>query len=539
MGPDPWLQPTGVDGTDLRRAGRFFAGRLFSGQSEGELTGADGQGPAAGVIVGVGLAQHDKVPHHLGLIEPQGNGKGRVGVEIQAGQLRPGFLPEPQRALVSCGPLAHFCPLTEDDLLPAPFNLRGGLAAQPQPQQLRRCFQRGLQRALAAAGQPFGECPVDGSSAALDPRFHLSGFPPEPVPAIQVLTLRNHQHRRRIGNIAIHHVLGGVPEEGRQGVEFPLGNGVELVVVAGGASHRETQENHAGGIGSILGVDGLVFLGDDAAFVGGDVASMKAGGHQPVQAGVGQQVAGNLLQRELVEGLVPVESPDHPIAVGPHLPIVVDVDPVGVSVAGRIQPVAGSMLAPVLRLHEPVDQSFIGPVGVVSQEAGQGPGIGRQSRQIQGQAAGQGALVGFGSRRQTLGFQAGQDEAVQGVAHPGGVFHRRGCGPANGLEGPVLVPGGSLLDPLAQRGDLFVVQRPLGVGRRHPKGRLGMGDALVEQAGLRVARNDEASVGPPGECPLPGIQPEIRHPGGRIGTVALEAVVGEDGTNVPLEVDGR
>jgi hypothetical protein len=65
-----------------------------------------------------------------------------------------------------------------------------------------------------------------------------------------------------------------------------------------------------------------------------------------------------------------------------------------------------------------------------------------------------------------------------------------------------------------------------------------MGDALVEQAGLRVARNDEASVGPPGECPLPRIQPEIRHPGGRIGTVALEAVVGEDGTNVPLKVDG-
>ena len=81
-------------------------------------------------------------------------------------------------------------------------------------------------------------------------------------------------------------------------------------------------------------------------------------------------------------------------------------------------------------------------------------------------------------------------------------------------------------------------RRPLGVGRRHPQGRLGMGDALVEQAGLGVARDDQAAAGPLGEGSLPGIQPEIHHPGGRIGTVALEAVVGEDGTNVPLEVDG-
>ena len=538
MSPLSRRQPPGVDGTDLHRAGRFLGGRLLSRQGEDELPRAADQGPAAGVIVRVGLAHHGKGPHHLGLVVPQGDGKGRVGVEFQAGQPRPRFLPEPQRALVPCGPLAHLCSLTEDDLLSFSLDLRGGLAAQPEPQQLRRCFQRRLQRAVPVGRQPFCEFPIDGSGAALDPFFHFSGFPAKPVPAVQVLSLRNHQHRRRIGDVAVHHVLGGVPEEGRQGVEIPLGDGIELVVVAGGASHGEAEKDQPGGIGPVLGVDGLVLFGNDAALVGGDVASMKAGGHQPVQVGFRQHVARDLFDRELVEGLVPVEGPDHPVAVGPHLPIVVDVDAVGVSVAGRVQPVAGTVLAPVLRLHEAVDQGFVGAVGIVGQEGGQGSRVGRQSRQIQGQSAGQGVLVGFGSRRQTLGFQTGQDEAVQRVADPGGVFHRRRFRPADGLEGPVPVPGGSLCDPLAESGDLLGVQRPLGVGGRHPQGRLGMGDALVEQAGLGIAWDDQASAGPLREGSLPGIEPEIHHPGGRIGPVALETVVGEDGTNVPLEVDG-
>ena len=303
--------------------------------------------------------------------------------------------------------------------------------------------------------QPFCEGSVDGSGTASHPGFHLAGFPAKLLPAVKVLSIRNHQYRRGIGYIAVHHVLGRVSEECRQGIELALGDGIELVVVASGASDGESEENHAGGIGSILGIDGFVFFRNDPAFVGGDVTPMKAGGHQPIQVRVRQQVPGDLLDRKLVEGLVPVEGPDHPIAIGPHLSIVVDVDTVGVSIARRVQPVAGPMFSPVPRLQQVVHQVLIGLTGVVAQKTVQGSGVRRQPGQVQGDTASQGAFIGFRRRRQPHCFQPGQNEPVQRVANPGFVFHRGRFAPPNGLEGPVLIPGSSFLDPLSEPLDLF------------------------------------------------------------------------------------
>ena len=120
--------------------------------------------------------------------------------------------------------------------------------------------------------------------------------------------------------------------------------------------------------------------------------------------GFGQQVAGQLLDRELVERLVVVEGVDHPVAVGPDLAVVVDVDAVRVGVAGGVEPVAAAMLAPVRRSQQLIDVLLVsasGDLGSRRREPGppRRPGR-RQAGQVEADAAGQRAAIGFGSRLQ-------------------------------------------------------------------------------------------------------------------------------------------
>ena len=66
---------------------------------------------------------------------------------------------------------------------------------------------------------------------------------------------------------------------------------------------------------------------------------------------VWQKVAGEVFDCELVEVHVLVEGVDHPVAIGPHLAIVVHMDAVRVGVACVIQPVAAAVLAPASQLQ--------------------------------------------------------------------------------------------------------------------------------------------------------------------------------------------
>ena len=137
----------------------------------------------------------------------------------------------------------------------------------------------------------------------------------------------------------------------------------------------------------------------DAAFVGRDVAAVEAGGDLLVERGVGQQVAGELLDGELVERHVPVEGLDDPVAIGPHLAVVVEVDAVRVGVAGGVEPVAAAVLAPVLARRA----------------------SGRQtSRTRSGTRVGDERLDVFG-----VGRQAGEVEASRGGPACGGRPERR------------------------------------------------------------------------------------------------------------------
>ena len=137
-------------------------------------------------------------------------------------------------------------------------------------------------------------------------------------------------------------------------------DGVELVIVASRTADRQAEPNGAGGVNPVFGVHHEDFLGDGAAFACGDVAAVESGGDLLFLGGVGKQVAGNLLDGELVEGLIAVEGADDPVAVGPHLAVIVVVQAVGIGVAGGVEPIACTVLAVGLAAHQGVDEIAVG-----------------------------------------------------------------------------------------------------------------------------------------------------------------------------------
>ena len=179
------------------------------------------------------------------------------------------------------------------------------------------------------------------------------------VESLLILRLRQVEDGFCILYISIAVTLRGVSEKSGHRVEVLLGDGIKLVIVTGRTVCREAQPDPGRRGHPVIGIHGQVFLGDGAALGRGDVAAMKSRGDQLLTCGLRQQISRDLLQGEGIKAHVPIEGTHHPVAVGPHLAIRVVVDAMGVAVACGIQPVAASMLTPLLRVHEPLHQLFI------------------------------------------------------------------------------------------------------------------------------------------------------------------------------------
>ena len=94
-------------------------------------------------------------------------------------------------------------------------------------------------------------------------------------------------------------------------------------------------------------------------FVRRDIAAIEARGDFLIHRAIGQQIAGELLDRELIERLVAIEGRDHPIAKRPNFAIIVEMNAVGIGVARGIEPIAGPMLAIAGRRQQAIDVFFI------------------------------------------------------------------------------------------------------------------------------------------------------------------------------------
>ena len=121
----------------------------------------------------------------------------------------------------------------------------------------------------------------------------------------------------------------------------------------------------------------------------------------------GQQIAGELLDGEAVERHVVVEGRDDPVAIEPHLPFVVEVQAVRVGVAGDVEPVAGHLLAVMLRGEIAIDHLFVSIRRVVREERVHLGERRRQPGQRERDAANERRPIRF--RRQGQVLRAGAD----------------------------------------------------------------------------------------------------------------------------------
>ena len=236
---------------------------------------------------------------------------------------------------------------------------------------------------------------------------------------------------------------------------------------------------------------------------------------------------------ELIERHVLVERADDPIAIGPDLAVVVEVNAVRVGIAGHIEPVAAAMLAPVLRLHQPIDQLLVGIRRLVVDERFDQRRLRRQARQIETEPAGERPAVGFRRGRQAGRFQLGQNERIDRVLHPGRVLHRRRRRPRRRNQRPVRLILGPFGDPLLERLLLRGGQLLLRRRRRHHRIGIGRKDPRDDGAFAGLARHDRVVFD--GDFAL--VEPQIGLSRGAIRPVTGKAVLGQDRPDVAVVLE--
>src|SRR5262245_1084943 len=244
------------------------------------------------------------------------------------------------------------------------------------------------------------------------------------------------------GNIE---VLGlGCGKEGFEGIIIPLGDGIELMVVAESAVERQTQESKADGASHL----GKYFLANHLGVqVAADqmnlTAAMKTRGDQklflPLAAfGRCQNVPADLLGHEAVERQVSVEGTRHIVAVAPGMRAgPVNLVTIGFGITNDIQPVLSPALAVMWGRKKSLDESFIG-IGPGVRKESSPLDVGRgQPGKREADAAEQGFPLGLGGRREAFFFKPGQNEGIHGGAKPVGALNLRGRGVSRLLKCPV------------------------------------------------------------------------------------------------------
>ena len=117
------------------------------------------------------------------------------------------------------------------------------------------------------------------------------------------------------------------------------------MVVAAGALEGQRHEGRADGVDTIRDPVLAEFLGHRAALVGLAVDAVEGGGKFLLAGGIGQKVARELMDDELIKRQVSVERADHPVAIGPGFDIDIRLISERIGVARHIKPCGRPVLA--------------------------------------------------------------------------------------------------------------------------------------------------------------------------------------------------
>ena len=181
------------------------------------------------------------------------------------------------------------------------------------------------------------------------------------------------------------------------------------MVVALRAAGRLAQPRRPDGADAVGQHAGFVVLRLRAAFLGAEQQPVERRADAGLGVRVGQEVAGDLLEGEAVEGLVVVEALDDPVAVGPDVAGVVAVVADRVGEPHHVEPADRHALAVVRAGQQAVDQALVGVGRGVLDERLDLLGRGRQAGQVEDSrrirvrrsASGEGFSPTSASRRRT------------------------------------------------------------------------------------------------------------------------------------------
>ena len=131
----------------------------------------------------------------------------------------------------------------------------------------------------------------------------------------QVLGTRHFERRKLVRKVFVLALI----EDGEQLIVFLLGERVVLVIVTFGAPHGEPHPDLDGGVHTVLDGFHPEFLVVRAALRVGHRVAMKGRRQALIERWIREQIARQLLDRELVIRQIAVQRVDHPVAESPHV----------------------------------------------------------------------------------------------------------------------------------------------------------------------------------------------------------------------------
>ena len=331
---------------------------------------------------------------------------------------------------------------------------------------------------------------------------------------IELLTVfRRHvfQDWLREQNVAVIRRVGGAVEEGIHLVIILLRDGIEFVIVARSALPGEAQpvlhrRRRA------LGCVAKELLGiNRSALARGHVAAVVSARDFLYVGAVENEIARELLDGELVKRLITIERADHPVAVKPHLPLIVQMLTVCVAIAREVEPPMRHVFAKSRRRQQARDDLLIRLRRFICEKSGHLLRCRRQPCEIERHTADERGLVCGWGKFQSLLRQPGHDESIDSISDCGlriadfrqRRFHER-------LEGPVILVFRALRDPELQCLLLLSRKSFVCLWRRHHFVRIRFVDSLPQFTACRIARfNRDTSLFQRSLRPRLLIQPQI------------------------------
>ena len=291
-----------------------------------------------------------------------------------------------------------------------------------------------------------------------------------------LVALRFHAGRVDLveGRLVALITIGALVEEGVGTEIFVDRDRIVLVGMALRAGHRGTHEDRVGGVDAVDDGGVTEFFVARAAFVLGHRIAMEGRGDELVFGRLGQQVAGHLLDDELVVRLILVEGLDDPVAVGPDNSAGVGGITGAIGVAGEVEPLTGPVFAVSGLGEEMGDDVRVLGAGEFRDFFGRG----RQAGDVEGKSADEDGLGRFWRPGQAFFLLAVSEEGIDGIGFAVLRHGRTG----DRFIGPVTSPRRALLDPFLEEGDLCGGNRLMLLGWRHDVIRVGRLDALDQFA---------------------------------------------------------